>query len=109
MRVKRRTIMISGEPERVPRPYGDEPLTTVSKSMGHHILNAMRLRRAPYHNVKPSARLRRKEIRAKGGEVRTTHDAARGRMGRLLMVVVMASAEGPGGTRGAEEERAVEV
>ena len=71
--------------------------------MQHHILDAVRLRRAPYHDVEPCTRLGREEIRAKSSEVRSAHDAARSRV-RLVL-----AAGGLGGTRRAEEERAVEV
>ena len=63
----------------------------------------MRLRRAPNHNVEPSTRLRRKEVRAEGSQVRTGHDAAQ-RGVRLVL-----AAAGLGGAWGAEEERAVQV
>ena len=63
----------------------------------------MGLRRAPDHDVEPSARPRREEIRAEGGEIRAGHDAA----GRG---VLMASASvGLGSAQGAEEEGAVEI
>ena len=65
----------------------------------------MGLRRAPDHDVEPSARPRREEIRAEGGEIRAGggHDAA----GRG---VLMASAAiGLGSARGAEEEGAIEI
>lgn len=100
---ERRTVVIILESERVPRPYGDETLTIVSKRMQHHILDAVRLCGAPDHDVEPCASLRREEIRAKSSKVRSAHDAARGRVRQVL------AAEGLGGTRGAEEERAVEV
>ena len=75
----RLTVVILCKPEGIPRPYSDELIPIVTKSMRHHILHAVRLRRAPNHNVEPRARLRRKEIRAKGGEIGAGHDAARGR------------------------------
>lgn len=75
-----RTIVTFCETEGIPRPCGDEPLTIVAKRMQRHILNAMWLCRAPNHNIEPSARLRRKKIRAKGSEVGTGHNAAWGRV-----------------------------
>ena len=63
----------------------------------------MGLRRAPDHDVEPSARPRREEIRAEGGEIRAGHDAA-GR--RVLMA---SAAIGLGSARGAEEEGAIEI
>jgi hypothetical protein len=96
--------VISCETKGIPRPYGNQPLTIVAKRMQHHILNAMRLCRAPNHNIEPITRLRRKKIRAKGSEVGTRHDAAWGRV-RLLVV----TAVGFEGTWGAEEECAIEV
>ena len=95
--------MILGEPEGISRPYGDKLISIATKGMRHHIFDAVRLRRAPDHDVEPSARLRRKEIRAKRGEIRAGHDAARCR------VLVVLAAIGPGDSRGAEEEAAVEV
>ena len=63
----------------------------------------MRLRGAPDHDVQPSARLRREEIRAEDGEIRAGHDAA----GRGVLMALAAG--GLGRARGAEEEGAVEV
>jgi hypothetical protein len=91
------------ETKGIPRPYCNQPLTIVAQRTGHHILDAMRLRRAPDHNIEPSTRLRRKKVRAEGGQVRAGHDAARGGV-RLVLATA-----GLGGTWGAEKERAVEV
>jgi hypothetical protein len=100
-----RTVMVLREPERVSRPYRDETITITTKCMLHHILDAVRLRRAPDHDVEPGLRLGGKEIRAKGGEVWPAHDAAR--CGTLELVVLAAG--GLGWPRGAEEESAIEV
>ena len=97
--------MILGKPEGIPRPYSDELIPIVTKSMRHHILYAMRLSRAPNHDVEPRTRLRRKEIRAKGGEIGAGHDTTRG---RILVLVVVATI-GLGDPRGAQEKAAVEV
>ena|SRR5260221_3738823 len=99
------TVVILCKPEGISRPYGEKLVSIATKSMQDHILDAVGLRRAPDHDVEPSAGLGRKEIRAKGGEIRTGHDAARC---RVLMLVVVA-AIGLGNSRGAEEEAAVEV
>jgi hypothetical protein len=82
----RRTVVTLGEPEGVSCPYGDELISIVTKSMQDHILDAMWLGRAPNHDVEPGTRLRRKDIRAECGEVRTGHDAAR--RGTLILLIV---------------------
>jgi len=61
------------------------------------------LRRAPDHDVQPSARPRREEIRAEGGEIRAGHDAA----GRGVLMA--SAAVGLGSARGAEKEGPVEI
>jgi hypothetical protein len=80
--------MILCEPEGIPRPYGDELISIVAESMQHHILDTMRLRRAPDHNVEPNTRLGRKDICAEGGEVRSGHDASR--RGTLMVLALAA-------------------
>ena len=95
--------MILCESECVARPYGNELLTIISKRVPHHILNVVRLCGTPDHDIEPGARLRRKEIRAKSGEVRSAHDAAWG------WVWLVVPAGGLGRTRRAENEGAVEV
>jgi hypothetical protein len=60
------------------------------------------LRRAPDHDVEPSARPRREKIRAEGGEIRAGHDAT----GRGVLMA--SAAVGPESARGAEEG-AVEI
>jgi len=97
--------VILGKPEGISRPNSEKLISIATKRMQHHILDAVRLRRAPDHDVEPSARLRRKDICAKSGEIGAGHDAAGG---RVLMVVVVA-AIGLGDSRGAEEEAAVQV
>ena len=99
------TVVIPCKPEGISRPYGEKFISIATKSMQDHILYAMRLRRAPDHDVEPSAGLWRKEIRAKGGEIRAGHDAARCR----VLIVLVVAAIGLGNSRGAEEEAAVEV
>jgi len=69
-----RTVVILGGPEGAPRLYGEKL----------HILDAVGLRRAPDHDVEPSARQRR---------------------GVLMASPVV----GLGSPRGAEEERPVEI
>jgi hypothetical protein len=92
------------ETKRVPRPYGDETLAIIAKRLRHHILNTVRLCGAPNHNIEPSTRPEREEVRAKSSEVRSTHDAAWGRV-RVRMVAAM----GFGGTWGTEEQGAIEI
>jgi hypothetical protein len=100
-----RTVMVLREPERISGPYGDEPITILTECMLHHIFNAVRLRRAPNHNVEPHQRLRRKEIRTESREVRPSHDAAqRGTLELMILATVGFRDAG-----GAEDERAVEV
>jgi len=103
MEKDRLTVVILGKPEGISRPYSEKFVSIATKSMQDHILDAVGLGRAPDHDVEPSAGLGRKEIRAKGGEIRARHDAA----GCRVLVVV--AAIGPGNSRGAEEEAAVEV
>jgi hypothetical protein len=93
--------MVLGKPERVSRPYSDELCAVIPKCMQDHVVDAVRLRRAPDHNVEPFTRAWRKEVRAECGEVRPGHHAARCRTKRVLAT---------GGARrswGAQEERAV--
>jgi hypothetical protein len=61
------TVVVLCEPEGISRPYSEKFVSIATKSMQDHILDAVRLRRAPDHDVEPSAGLRCKEIRAKGG------------------------------------------
>jgi hypothetical protein len=68
--------MILGKPERVPRPHSNEPFAVIPKRMPDHVVDAVRLRRAPDHDVEPCARAGRKEVRTKGREVWAGHYAA---------------------------------
>jgi hypothetical protein len=99
----RRTVVILGEPEGVPRPYGEKLVSIAAKSIQHHIIDAVGLRRAPDHDVQPSARPRREKIRAERGEIGAGHDAA----GRGVLMA--SAAVGLGSARGAEEEGAIEI
>jgi hypothetical protein len=99
------TVVILCEPEGISGPYSEQLVSIVTKSVQDHILDAVGLGRAPDHDVEPSASLGRKEIGAKGGEIRAGHDAARCR----VLIVVVEAAIGLGDSRGAEEEAAVEV
>ena len=93
--------MVFSKTERVPRPHSDEPRAFFPKCVQYHVVDAMRLRRAPDHNIEPCTRAGRKEVCAERREVRAGHHAAR----RGAQVVLAA-----GGTRwswGAQEERTV--
>ena len=93
--------MVFGKAERVPRPYSNELRAVIPKRMQNHIIDAVRLRRAPDHNVEPCARRGREEVCTERGEVRAWHHAARRR------AQVGLAACGTRGTRGAQEECAV--
>jgi len=71
-----RTILVFGKPERVSGPNSDKLRAVVPKRMQDHILDAMRLRRAPYHDFKPRTRAWCKEVLAECGQVRAGHHAA---------------------------------
>ena len=68
--------MVLSKPERVPRPHSNKLFAVIPKCMPDHVVDAVRLRRAPDHDVEPCARARRKEVRTKGGEVRAGQHAA---------------------------------
>ena len=50
-RDKKRTIMILGKSKRVPRPHSNEFCAVTPKGMKDHVVDAVWLRRAPYHDV----------------------------------------------------------
>jgi len=98
-----RTVVILGEPEGVPHPYGEELVSIAAKSIENHILDAVGLCRALNHDVQPSTHQQCKEIHAEGSEIRVGHDA----VGRGVLIA--SAAVGLGSARGAEEEGAVEI
>ena len=93
--------MVFGKPERVPRPHSDEPCAVVPKRMQEHVVDAVRLRGTPDHDVEPCARAGRKEVCAERGKVRAGHHTP----WRGAQVVLAAG--GAWGSRGAQEERAI--
>ncbi len=93
--------MVFGKPECVPRPHSNEPRAVVPKRMQEHVVDAVRLRGTPDHDVEPCACAGRKEVCAECGEVRAGHHAAR----RRAQVVLAAGRAW--GSRGAQEERAI--
>lgn len=93
--------MVFGKPERVTRPNSNELRAVIPKRMQDHIVDAVRLRRAPDHDIEPCARTGRKEVCTERGEVRAGHHAARRR------AQVGLAAGGTWGSRRAQEECAV--
>jgi hypothetical protein len=72
---KTRTVMGFGKPEGISSPDGHQSIAISAECMLYHILYAVRLRRAPDHDIEPSLGLWSKEISAEGGEVWPWHDA----------------------------------
>ena len=70
------TVIVLIQSQRVSGPNGLQLISAASKAFGYHLIYAMRLRRAPYHCVKPGFDSVMKYIRTERRHVRTRMNRA---------------------------------